>query len=198
MSSLAAYSTANPGVTGVILAGGEGRRMGGQDKGWVDFDGQPLIQHVINRLQPQTQTLLINANRNLSAYAALGFKVIEDQQTGFHGPLMGMLTGLNAASDDWVMFVPCDGPFLPEDLVARLLDAALAAQTRIAVAAEAGRLQPVVVLLHRSLAADLQQAMAQGERKPDRWYAQMGMTQVECDAQSLRNFNRPEELAAPE
>lgn len=181
-------------VTGVILAGGEGRRMGGQDKGWVEYEGQPLIQHVIQRLQPQVDALLINANRNQATYAALGFRVIEDLQEGFHGPLMGILTGLQSAETEWVVFAPCDGPFLPTDLVSRLLLAAGTHNTPIAVAADGERLQPVVVLLHTRLTSPLQAAMQGGERKPDRWYASMGMTQVDFDPASLRNFNRPEEL----
>ncbi|SFX75609.1 molybdenum cofactor guanylyltransferase MobA [Marinospirillum alkaliphilum] len=181
-------------VTGVILAGGEGRRMGGQDKGWVEYEGQPLIHHVITRLQPQVDQLLINANRNQQAYEALGFRVIGDLQEGFHGPLMGILTGLQSAETEWVIFAPCDGPFLPLDLVSQLLQATRTDNTRIAVAADGERLQPVVVLLHTSLASPLQQAMQQGERKPDRWYASIGMTQVDFDPRTLRNFNRPEEL----
>ncbi|MBE0507213.1 MAG: molybdenum cofactor guanylyltransferase [Marinospirillum sp.] len=181
-------------ICGVILAGGEGRRMGGQDKGWVDYQGQPLIQHVIQRLQPQLPDLLINANRNLTDYQTLGYPVVSDIEQGFHGPLMGILTGLKASSQEWTLFVPCDGPFLPEKLAERLYQAAITNACDIAVASDGEWLQPVVVLIRSQLATQLEQAMLSGERKPDRWYASRGMTQVVFDADSLRNFNKPDEM----
>lgn len=181
-------------ITGVILAGGEGRRMGGQDKGWVDYQGQPLIRHVVARLQPQVDELLINANRNTASYEALGHPVVSDVEQGFQGPLMGILTGLQAASHDWVVFVPCDGPFLPAGLVTSLLQAARQENRQLAVASDGQWLQPVVVLIHRSLRENLLQAMQAGERKPDRWYAQVGIAQAVFDPASLRNFNRLEEM----
>ena len=187
-------TTTNLPITGIILAGGEGRRMGGQDKGWVKYQGQPLIQHVSQRLHPQVSELLINANRNLPDYQALGYPVMADDESGFQGPLMGILTGLKAASQDWVLFAPCDGPFLPQDLAERLYQAAMDSQQPIAVASDGQRLQPVVVLIKRDCLAQLQTAMQAGERKPDRWYASVGMTSVVFTADALRNFNRPEEV----
>lgn len=181
-------------ICGVILAGGEGRRMGGQDKGWVDYQGQPLIQHVIQRLKPQIPDLLINANRNLDRYQTLDYPVVSDIEQGFHGPLMGILTGLKASSQEWILFAPCDGPFLPEDLAERLYQAAQESKQPIAVASDGERLQPVVVLIKRDCLAQLEKAMQEGERKPDRWYANVGMTAVPFAAASLRNFNRPEEV----
>jgi molybdopterin-guanine dinucleotide biosynthesis protein A len=181
-------------ITGVILAGGEGRRMGGQDKGWVEYLGTPLIQHVSQRLLPQVSELLINANRNRSDYQSLGYPVTADLESGFQGPLMGILTGLKAARQPWVLFTPCDGPFLPEDLAERLYQAALNSQQPIAVASDGERLQPVVVLIKRDCLTQLEAAMQDGERKPDRWYAKVGMTSVVFAAASLRNFNRPEEV----
>ncbi|WP_404416372.1 molybdenum cofactor guanylyltransferase MobA [Marinospirillum sp.] len=181
-------------ITGIILAGGEGRRMGGQDKGWVRYQGEPLIHHVSQRLLPQVSELLINANRNQADYQSLGYPVIADLESGFQGPLMGILTGLKAASQPWVLFAPCDGPFLPEDLAARLYQAALDSQQPIAVASDGERLQPVVVLIRRDCLVQLEAAMQAGERKPDRWYASVGMTSVVFAAEGLRNFNKPEEI----
>ena len=181
-------------ITGVILAGGEGRRMGGQDKGWVSYLGQPLIHQVASRLQPQVSELVINANRNLSAYQALGFPVIQDVQAGFHGPLMGIATGLQAAQQPWALFVPCDGPFLPKNLAEKLYHATQDQQQPIAVASDGERLQPVVVLIRTSLITELNAALQRGERKPDRWYADQGMAQVSFPPESLHNFNRREDL----
>lgn len=181
-------------ICAVILAGGQGSRMGGQDKGWVNYQQQPLIQQIINRLTPQVSNLIINANRNLEDYAALGFPVVSDLEAGFHGPLMGMLSGLKASSQEWTLFVPCDGPFLPKDLALRLYQAATNQACDIAVASDGENLQPVVVLMRTSLYASLQQAVIAGERKPRRWYAEVGSCKVEFSSQSLRNFNRLDEI----
>lgn len=181
-------------VTGVILAGGQGRRMGGHDKGWVEFQNKPFIQHVLERLRPQVDQLIINANRSQAAYQALGVPVVEDLQTGFQGPLMGIATALSAAEHEWVLCVPCDGLFIPQDLVSRLLQAALNSGRAIVVADDGDRLQPMVVLLKRSVLPNLLQALEQGERKPDRWYASQGMAQVSFSVDELYNFNYPEQL----
>jgi len=181
-------------ICGVILAGGQGSRMGGKDKGWVIYQQQPLIQHIINRLTPQVTDLVINANRNLDDYAALGFPVVTDIKAGFHGPLMGMLSGLQASTQEWTLFVPCDGPFLPEDLALRLYLAATEQNYDIAVASDDENLQPVVVLLRTSLAQQLEQAIAKGELKPRRWYAEIGSCEVIFNSKSLRNFNKLDEM----
>jgi len=181
-------------ISGIILAGGEGRRMGGQDKGWVEYQGRPLIECVLERLAPQVSELLINANRNQEAYQALGYPVVSDLESGFQGPLMGILTGLQTASQPWVLFAPCDGPFLSADLAQKLYQAAQASGQPIAVASDGERLQPVVVLIKKDLLTPLKTAMQEGERKPDRWYASQGMVEVEFAAARLRNFNRPEDM----
>lgn len=181
-------------ICGVILAGGQGSRMGGQDKGWVVYEQQPLVQQIVNRLTPQVADLIINANRNLEEYAALGFPVVSDIEAGFHGPLMGILSGLKASTQEWTLFVPCDGPFLPKDLALRLYQAATNQNCDIAVASDGKNLQPVVVLLRTSLFDSLHQAIAAGERKPRRWYTQVGSCRVEFPSQSLRNFNKLDEM----
>lgn len=181
-------------ICGVILAGGQGSRMGGQDKGWVVYQQQPLIKQIINRLAPQVTDLIINANRNLDEYSALGYPVIPDLEAGFHGPLMGILSGLKASTQAWTLFVPCDGPFLPEDLALRLYQTATEQDCNIAVASDGENLQPVVVLLRTSLAQQLQQAIAKGEGKPRRWYAEVGSCKVVFTSQSLRNFNKLDEM----
>ncbi|MGA7982585.1 MAG: molybdenum cofactor guanylyltransferase MobA, partial [Chromatiaceae bacterium] len=106
-------------VTGVILAGGMARRMGGQDKGLVHFSGRPLIEWVIEALRPQVRALLINANRHREIYAAYGCPVVADDIDGFQGPLAGFASAMAAAATPWIVTAPCDGPFLARDLVER-------------------------------------------------------------------------------
>ncbi len=109
-----------PNITGVILAGGRSSRMGGNDKGLISLNGKPLYQHVIDRLRPQVEDLLINANRNQAFYQESGIPVINDIITGFVGPLAGMHAGLSHSATEWVVFAPCDVPMLPLNLVSQL------------------------------------------------------------------------------
>ena len=185
-------------VSAVILAGGRATRMGGDDKGWVPLAGQPLVAHVLERLRPQVDEVLINANRSEDRYRQLA-PVIGDTQADFQGPLAGMQAGLAAACHDWVLFVPCDGPALPRDLMARFR-AALTPQTELVVAHDGEHLQPVVALLHRSLLPSLQRALAEGERKTGAWFARHRMTVVPfADApDAFINLNSPAELATYE
>lgn len=184
----------NTAVTGVILAGGQGRRMGGEDKGWVDFQGRPMIQHILERLSDQVDEVIIVANRNQTRYADLGVRVVEDLISGFQGPLVGIATGLTYASHDQVVFVPCDGPFISRELVNRFSEEFSNSGKPVIVADDGERLQPMVVMLQKQLLPELQSALQAGERKPDRWYAAMGMAQVSFAADSLYNFNTHEQI----
>ena len=192
-------------LTGVILAGGRARRMGGRDKGLLELGGEPLAVRAARLLAPQAGRLIVNANRNRQRYAELlaGFtdaRVIGDDLDGFLGPLAGMLAALEATDTDYVLTVPCDSPLLRADYAERMHAALAAAGAELAVAHDGERLQPVFALLHRALAADLRAALAGGERKIDRWYARQRMTTADfSDAPELfRNVNTPEELAALE
>jgi len=158
-------------ITGVILAGGQGQRMGGRDKGLVPFRGRPLVAWVIAAMTPQVAVLVINANRNLDAYGALGYPVIPDGLEGFQGPLAGFATAMAAVSTPWIVTAPCDGPFLAPDLVARLGAALIGEGAEIAVASDGQRLQPVYALIPVRLAPSLHAFLAAGERKIDLWYA---------------------------
>ena len=188
----------NESVTGVILAGGMARRMGGADKGWIEFEGKPLIQHAIDIIQPQVVRCIINANRSLDAYHSLNFDICTDLEEGFLGPLMGMATGLTYAQTEWVAFIPCDSPRLPIDTVSRLLTAVLANEVRIAVAHDGKRLQPVVALLHKSLLKDLVQSLRDGERKIASWFAHHECVEVDFSdcIDAFVNVNRREDLNA--
>ncbi|MGE6101282.1 molybdenum cofactor guanylyltransferase MobA [Aeromonas salmonicida] len=185
-------------VSAVILAGGRATRMGGEDKGWVKLAGRPLIDHVLDRLRPQVDEVLINANRSQDSYQALA-TVISDNNPDYLGPLAGMQAGLAAARHDWVLFVPCDGPALPHDLMSRFR-AALTPDTELVVAHDGDWLQPVVALLHKSLLPSLTLALAEGERKIDIWFARHRMAVVNFADQpdAFINLNSPAELAAYE
>ena len=158
-------------ITGLILAGGRGSRMGGVDKGLVPLNGRPMIEHVATRLQPQVGRLLINANRNHERYAALGFPVIPDLLGGFLGPLAGMAAGMRAATTPYVVTAPCDSPLIGIDLVARLAAALTGNHADIAVAHDGERPHPVFLLVRRDLVSDLMEFLATGGRKIDRWFA---------------------------
>ena len=164
-------------LTGLILAGGQGRRMGGVDKGLVAFRGRPLVVHVRERLDGRVAEVLINANRSQARYAPLADRLIEDAEGGFQGPLMGIYSGLRAAATPWLVVVPCDTPALPEDLVARLV--AGLSDADIAVAWDGERLHPVIAVIRTALADDLAAALAGGERKIDRWYARHAWRRVD-------------------
>lgn len=185
-------------VSAVILAGGRATRMGGEDKGWVALAGRPLIDHVLERLRPQVDEVLINANRSQTRYQALA-PVISDDNNDYLGPLAGMQAGLAAAHHDWVLFVPCDGPALPHDLMSRFR-AALTPDTELVVAHDGDWLQPVVALLHKSLLPSLTHALTEGERKIDIWLARHKMAVVSFADQpdAFINLNSPAELAAYE
>ncbi|GAA0570303.1 molybdenum cofactor guanylyltransferase MobA [Halomonas salifodinae] len=180
-------------MTGLILAGGQGRRMGGVDKGLVDFAGRPLVAHARGPLEGRVAELLINANRHREAYAAWADRVIMDREGGYQGPLMGIWSGLCAATTPWVVVVPCDSPGLPVDLLDRLW--AGRGDAAIATAHDGERDHPVVALIRRDLAEDLGRALAEGERKIDRWYARHAWVRVDfadCPG-AFANLNTPEE-----
>jgi molybdopterin-guanine dinucleotide biosynthesis protein A len=191
-------------ITGLVLAGGRGSRMGGVDKGLQAFGGATLVQNAAARLAPQVGRLMINANRNLEAYAALGHPVWPDDPPDFAGPLAGMLAGLEHCTTDYLVTVPCDTPHFPQDLVSRLSIALSAAGAVIAVAhtretdAPAGRLnpQPVFCLAHVSLRDGLRAFIAGGERKTGLWSRGLRNVAVEfAESEAFFNVNTLEELA---
>ena len=184
-------------VTGIVLAGGQGRRMGNVDKGFVELAGRPLVAHVIARLAPQVATLVINANRNGTRYAEFGYPVVADAVGGYAGPLAGLHAGLAAAKTDFVVTSPCDSPFLPGDLVARLASAFDAPRVDLAVARTFDQPHPVFALARRSVLPHLFRFLESGGRKIDAWYATLATVEVAFDdeADAFRNINTPDELA---
>ncbi len=190
--------SAKPLITGVVLAGGLGRRMGGVDKGLRTLRGRPLTAWVVERLAPQVDELLINANQNASDYARLGYRVIADAIGGYAGPLAGLHAGLAAASHPLIVTAPCDSPFLPSDLVARLHDALTTHAAQLTVAKTGDQAHPVFCLCRRDVLPHLEAFLSAGGRKIDAWYSTLKVVEVAFDdnAAAFSNINSPEELAA--
>ena len=187
-------------VTGIVLAGGQGSRMGGVDKGLQEFRGKPMAAHVLDRLVPQVDEVLINANRNAEAYARFGFRVVADEIEGFAGPLAGFERGLAHAGGELVVTAPCDSPFLPADLVARLRAALEARNAELAVARTGSQAHPVFSLMRRSVHASLRDFLSSGQRKIDRWYGGLSVVEVSFDdeADAFLNINTLDELTGLE
>lgn len=187
-------------ITGLVLAGGRGSRMGGLDKGLQLHEGQPLALHALQRLRPQVGALLLNANRNHQAYAAMGAPVCPDALPDHPGPLAGFLAGLAACRTPWLLAVPCDTPHFPADLALRMAQAARDAQADVALAATRdaqGRvwLQPVFCLMKASLGVSLAEFTASGQRKVERWTAlHRRVPVVFDDASAFDNANTLDEL----
>ncbi len=180
-------------VTGIILAGGLARRMGGVDKGLVPINGRPMIAWVIDALRLQVADILINANRSHDEYGEFGCPVIDDGNREFRGPLAGFASGMQAAKTPWIVVVPCDSPLICSDLVRRLQTALANAGSQIAVAHDGERLQPVFAMLHRDLLADLAEYLDGGGRKIDHWYDRHGYATADfSDAiDTFSNVNAP-------
>jgi molybdopterin-guanine dinucleotide biosynthesis protein A len=188
-------------VTGVILSGGRGSRMGGVDKGLLPFRGRTMLEWVLDRIEPQVAEILISANQNLDRYLAFGHPVLTDRITGFAGPLAGLHAGLCAARCELVMTVPCDSPFLPLDLVPRMTESLVRNGADIAVVRSGERRHAVFCLCRTSVLGRLTAFLDSGERKVDAWYASItNVHEVRFDdrVDSFHNINTPEELRALE
>lgn len=181
-------------VTGIVLAGGQGRRMGGVDKGLQPLRGRPMVEWVLERLAPQVGEVIINANQNVQTYARYGHRVVGDEVSGFAGPLAGLHAGMKTARHPLVVTVPCDSPFLPADLVARL--ASKIGPNDLAVAKTGDQPHPVFSLVRKGLLENLEAYLLGGGRKIDAWYASLRFVEVAFDdeADAFRNINTLEEL----
>jgi molybdenum cofactor guanylyltransferase len=198
-------NSARAQITGLVLAGGRGSRMGHIDKGLQLLRGEPMAAHVLRRLGPQVDTLAINANRSAEQYAAFNVPVWPDDLTGFEGPLAGLETGLRHCDTPLLVTAPCDSPFLPHDLVARLHAAMLADGAALALAETLeqqpdgslrAQAQPVFALVAKSALPHLSAYLAAGGRRMDGWYDRIVVTRVRFDdAAAFRNINTLDELA---
>lgn len=171
--------------------------MGGNDKGLVQVAGRPMVEHVLEALRPQVDRVIINANRSHDIYRRYDVPVIADALPGFQGPLAGMATALRAADTPLLVTVPCDSPFVPECLVARLHAALTAAGAELATAHDGTRMQPVFALLRVELAAALESFLAGGGRKIDQWFARHRTVSADFSDQpdTFLNVNTPDEVA---
>ncbi|CAL61576.1 molybdopterin-guanine dinucleotide biosynthesis protein A [Herminiimonas arsenicoxydans] len=186
-------------ITGLILAGGRGTRMGTVDKGLQLFRDAPMALHVLMRLSPQVGYLMINANQNIAPYEGFGAPVWQDEFQGFAGPLAGLHTGLTHCETDYMVSVPCDSPFLPANLVARLAAGLEEKHADLAVAVtgegETRQPHPVFCLLKTSLLPHLTLYLQEGGRKFDKWYASLEVAEVHFDDEdAFRNINTLDEL----
>lgn len=184
-------------VTGVILAGGLARRMGGKDKGLMQYSGQPMVLYALQALKPVVDEVLINANRNQQQYQQFGFPVIADQSDTFDGPLAGILSAMLHSDADILLVTPCDSPLVKTEHLQKLLDALASQGADIAVAFDGKRLHPVFLAVKRCLHASLEAFLSGGERKIDIWLQQHHMVQVDFSDNSeiFLNINSLDELS---
>lgn len=195
-----------PETIGVILAGGLARRMGGGDKPMREIGGRTILDHVIDRLRPQCDGLLLNANGDPARFARFGLPVAADTVEGFPGPLAGVLAALDWAAEnhpqaEWIVSVAGDCPFLPRDLVNRFHQARVAEDAQLCVAASGDRAHPVIGLWSAALRHDLRQALMEGMRKIDRWTARYRLATVSWPADPVDPFfnaNTLDDLAEAE
>ncbi len=180
-------------ITAVILAGGQGRRMGGQDKGLIEINGRALVAILIDRLEQQISAILINANRNRDRYQAFGYPVVSDQLDDCQGPLAGFACAMNVVDTDFILTLPCDGPLLAADYVARFIASQERSGAAICVADDGERLQPVHALIKIDLLSSLNAFLDSGDRKIDRWYAMHDFIKTDFSdcADMFRNINTP-------
>ncbi|MBU0500456.1 MAG: molybdenum cofactor guanylyltransferase [Gammaproteobacteria bacterium] len=184
----------NRRITAIILAGGRGSRMGGADKGLIDFEGRPLVAHVIERIAPQVAGILISANRNLVIYERFGYPLVSDELSDFQGPLAGIVAAGRRAETGLICVVPCDTPQLPEDLVSRLSGAMEKQDAEIALAHDGGRSQQLCLLFRWGLLADMAHYLDRGERRVISWIESHRWTTADFSdrPESFRNLNRPD------
>ena len=181
-------------ITGLVLAGGRGSRMGGLDKGLVEFRGRPLVEYALDALRPVAGAILISANRHQDRYAAYGWPVVGDPLPGYPGPLAGLLAGLEACETPLLLALPCDTPFATSELLERLVGAL--GEARAAVPVRGGRLEPAFCLLRREVREDLAGRLAAGDRRLGAWLASLEPARVACDdhPEWFANMNSLEEL----
>ena len=180
-------------ITAVILAGGQGRRMGGQDKGLIEIDGKPLVAILVDRLERQGVNIVINANRNHDQYRQFGYPVVSDRLDDYQGPLAGFASAMSAVDSRFILTLPCDGPRLAKDYVQRFIATGAGQQPGVLVAFDGERLQPVHAMIRVDLLPSLERFLESGERKIDRWYGEHDFQQVDFSdcVGMFRNINTP-------
>lgn len=187
-------------ITGVILAGGLGRRMGGVDKGLTRLAGKPMLQHVLDAFKPQVAKVIINANQNLDIYQGFGHQVVSDVIGDFSGPLAGMASGMQAAKTNYIVTVPCDSPLITDDLVARMYHDLHDQTAEVCVANDGKRSHPVFLLLRRDLIASMLDFLNSGERKIDKWFVKHHtvVSDFSDRPEAFLNVNNPQDIESLE
>ncbi|WP_298441136.1 molybdenum cofactor guanylyltransferase MobA [uncultured Ferrimonas sp.] len=185
----------NANLTLAVLAGGQARRMNGEDKGLIEVAGKPMVQHVLDRLQANTMATMLISNRNQQRYGELGYPVYSDEVPDFAGPLAGICRALQQAQTEFVIAVPCDTPMLPQDLIPQMLATLTEHNADIVIARDEQQDHPVLMLLKRNLLGSLQQFLSDGERKVIRWCQQHHMEYCDFNGQAhaFANINTPEQ-----
>jgi len=189
-------------VTGIILAGGRGRRMQNKDKGWIHYQNKPFIEHVLEKLKPQVTDIVISANRNLDNYKKLGYPIIPDRNKNHEGPLAGILATLSVIRTDFALIVPVDAPSLPSNLLKTLLSSLKPENgpMKLILAHDGQRLQPLFGVYDKRLAPDIEHYLASGNRKLTEWCLAQRPVVVDMSlyADQLCNINTPGNLSALE
>ncbi len=185
----------HPTVTGLILAGGRGSRMGGKDKGLLTLGNRPAVEYLLDGLAPQTDTLMISANRNIDRYQQYGHPVVRDAQADFSGPLAGLLAALQHCNTGYLLCVPCDAPLLGPDFSIRMCAALQASHAQACVAYDGERIQPVHLLLPTSLIDNLHHFIASGQRKVQDWVQSIHPAYADFSdhPEQFWNMNTPEQ-----
>ena len=183
-------------ITAVIVAGGQGSRISGKDKGLIILHGKTLIEQIIEKISPQIDRIIINANRNTDQYRQFGLPVIKDKTPGFQGPLAGMLAALNSADTEFIITLPCDGPQLAADYVSRMSTTLAESSAEIVVAHDGLRMQQMYALIPTSLAEDLSEFLKQDKRAIKHWLAQLNVTTADFSdhPEMFLNINTDEDL----
>ncbi len=191
---------ATPDITAIILAGGRATRMGGKDKGLIPLDGRPMLEHVLDRIRPQVDQIVINANRNRDAYETFGWPVINDHDENYRGPLSGIAAVMHHTTSNWFASVPCDAPLLPADLISRLYDAAKETNAICAVAHNGESIQPVFALFRNTAEPALSDFVRAGEGKVRLWHKKNSSIIVDFSDTpgAFLNINTPTQLQAIE
>jgi len=184
-------------ISVVVLAGGQGRRVDEQDKGLIDFSGKKLVEHVIDSLATQTQDIVIVANRNIDTYTSFGFPIVSDRIEGFQGPLAGIDAAFSVTGSSFLLCVPCDSPFIPNDVINRFIRAATG-NNPIVIASDGKRLHPVISLLHRSVWPDIENRLTQGKLRLMDWIESAGYDVADFSdcSNALQNLNTIEQINA--
>ncbi len=178
-------------VTVVVIAGGQGSRFGGKDKGLVEVDGKPLVEHILNQLQQYSVDIVISANRNLSTYESYGYPVISDRLDNYQGPLAGIASVMSVIDTRYVVTLPCDAVLVPSNYIQRLVEVQKQQGAEIVVASDGKRTQPIHALISTKLLQNLEQFLIRGERKVDAWFSEhdVSLADFSDTPESFHNFN---------